>query len=155
MAGGRPPMEFNGEFADILCGVISQSEKSLSTVLKVLAKEDSTVPSLTTIMGWLRTNQEFAQQYARAKEEQADYLAEQMLEIADDSSLDVAFTEEGKPYVDREHINRSRLRVDTRKWIASKLKPKKYGDKIEQTLQNPDGSAISLAVNFIQPKGVQ
>ena len=67
--------------------------------------------------------------YARAKADQADFLAEELLEIADDSAEDEIFTEEGKRLENREFINRSRLRVDTRKWIACKLLPKIYGEK--------------------------
>jgi hypothetical protein len=61
-------------------------------------------------------------------------MAEEILDIADDSSLDMAFTEEGKSFVDRENINRSRLRVDTRKWLLSKLVPKKWGDYIKSDI---------------------
>jgi hypothetical protein len=77
------------------------------------------MPSISTIFKWLHERAEFSQQYARAKEEAAELFSEDMLEIADSSSGDV---------------QRDRLRVDTRKWIASKLKPKKFGDKVEQQI---------------------
>jgi hypothetical protein len=74
------------------------------------------MPSTVTVFSWLRTHEEFLNQYTRAKEESADALTDEMLDIADDVEGD---------------SQRDRLRVDTRKWIASKLKPKKYGDKLE------------------------
>lgn len=128
MPAGRPEIPFDQSLADEICERISTSNKSLPTVIKEICKEGDYDLSVATIFRWLRDNEGFCNQYAKAKETQADFLAEEIIEIADDSSLDMAFTEEGKPYVDREHINRSRLRVDARKWVASKLKPKKYGD---------------------------
>jgi hypothetical protein len=93
------------------------------------------MPDKATVFRWLRTFPEFRDQYARAKEESADALAEDMLEIADDGQNDwmERLGSEGQPVgwqVNGEHIQRSRVRIDTRKWLASKLKPKKYGDKL-------------------------
>jgi hypothetical protein len=152
MPAGAPAKEYNAEHADLLCAEISSCTHSLNRIVKRLQKEHDGFPSIPTIFKWLRDNEEFAKSYARVKDDQMDLLAEEMLDIADDDSLDVAFSEDGKPFVDKEHINRSRLRVDTRKWIASKLKPKKYGDKVETTLQNPDGSPLNLTVNFVSPE---
>jgi hypothetical protein len=74
-------------------------------------------------------------EYARAKEEMAEHFAEEMLEIADDGSNDWIERELERGNVikvaDHEHIARSRLRVDTRKWLMSKLLPKKYGEKLD------------------------
>ena len=68
--------------------------------------------------------------YARAKEQQAHVHAEDALDIADERSGDVLkVTEDGETRWDYENINRSKLRVDTRKWFAAKLLPKVYGDK--------------------------
>lgn len=134
------PEIYTEEIAKELCYKISTSNKSLKTICKELEI------SVKTVLNWLNdeTKAEFLRQYARAKEEQADFLAEEMIEIADDSSQDnMTITgPDGKLKVveDREWTNRSRLRVDTRKWIASKLKPKKYGDKIDVTTQ---GQAIT------------
>lgn len=87
------------------------------------------MPSVQTVFSWMRKHPEFLEQYARAKEESADALADEILDIADDSTNDTVETEDGVR-VNHENIQRARLRVDTRKWIASKLKPKKYGDKL-------------------------
>lgn len=95
------------------------------------------MPSVQTVLKWLREDKNgFLAQYTRAKEEQADLLVEDMLDIADDGTNDYMTIEKGdKTYnvEDKEVTNRSKLRVETRKWIASKLKPKKYGDKLDVT----------------------
>lgn len=123
--GGRPTI-YSQELADVICDRIATSSLSL----KKLCDNDEFMPYSGTVLRWLREKEDFRNQYARAKEEQADYLAEQILDIADDSSNDTVMGEFG-PMEHKEWINRSRLRVDARKWIASKLKPKKYGDKLE------------------------
>lgn len=81
-------------------------------------------------MAWLGENQSFAEQYARAKKEQVELLVEDMLEIADDGRNDTFEDEDGNGHTDSDVIQRSKLRVDTRKWLASKLMPKKYGDAV-------------------------
>lgn len=107
--------------------------------LRAICREDG-MPSQSMIFRWLEAHTEFRERYARARECQAESLADELLEIADDGSNDWMTREgkdgEGSAYqANGEHIQRSRLRVDTRKWIASKLKPKKYGDSqsIEHT----------------------
>ena len=69
--------------------------------------------------------------YTRAREAQADKLFRQIIEIADSASGDYVTTGDGKRIVDHENIQRSRLRVDARKWAAARLAPKKYGDRVE------------------------
>ncbi len=64
---------------------------------------------------------------------QADALFDEALEIADDASGDWSTDKDGKKTLDHEHVQRSRLRVDTRKWAAGKLAPKRYGDKLQHT----------------------
>lgn len=123
---GRPTT-FTQEVADVICAELATSNKSLKTIC-----DDEFMPSVMTVLGWLRINEAFQKQYARAKEEQADFLAEEIIEIADDSSQDTIQAEFG-PMENKEWVNRSRLRVDARKWVASKLKPKKYGDKVDVT----------------------
>jgi hypothetical protein len=83
----------------------------------------------------LREHEEFREQYAQAREAQADTWADEIVEIADDGSNDWLARSHGEDdegwRVNGEHIQRSRLRVDARKWLMGKASPKKYGDKIE------------------------
>lgn len=103
--------------------------KSMRTVLKA-----DGMPVMDTVFRWLREKPEFSDQYVKAKAESADALVEEIIDIADSGSND--WMENNDPNnpgyrVNGEHIQRSRLRVDSRKWIASKLKPKKYGEKLD------------------------
>ena len=72
------------------------------------------MPDVRTVYRWLEAHDDFRQKYARARERQADVLAGQILEISDDGSRDTIQTEDGE-VVNHEHIQRSRLRVDSRK----------------------------------------
>lgn len=96
-------------------------------------------------MKWAREIPEFTQQYAKAREALLEHWAEEIVEIADDGSNDwVQSHDEDNPgyRVNGEHINRSRLRVDTRKWLLSKLAAKKYGDRVAAELSGPNGGPI-------------
>ncbi len=94
---------------------------------------DKAMPAISTVMGWLfdGNHNEFSEQYARAREAQAEIRADEIVDIADDASGDFTADKDGKPVANSEHIQRSRLRVDARKWIAAKLLPKRYGDKLD------------------------
>jgi len=122
--------EFSQEIADRICERIACGES-----LRAICKSDD-FPAMATIFRWLAdtANESFREQYARARETQADTLFDEILEIADDGSQDYKTVQRGEEtveVVDQEHIQRSRLRVDARKWMAGKLKPKVYGDKLE------------------------
>jgi len=141
---GRPSI-FDQDIADKLCEEIATSSKSLRTICK-----EEGMPSVRTVLSWLSAGDKedgnplfkaFLRQYARAREEQADFLAEEIIEIADDGSNDLMTVGKGDASYETENkevTNRSKLRVDARKWIASKLKPKKYGDKLDMDLNLPD-----------------
>ena len=83
-----------------------------------------------TVLNWCNANPEFATQYAQARTLGYQLLADEILEISDDAGNDVEMTEHG-PKVNAEVVARSRLRVDSRKWMLAKMLPKVYGDKIE------------------------
>lgn len=91
----------------------------------------------STIYGWLKADKEFHELYTHAREKQADRLVEQMIDISDDVANDLISDQNGQR-VNQEVIARSRLRVETRKWIASKMRPKVYGDstKIDANVQS-------------------
>ena len=96
---------------------------------------DDDMPCLASLFNWLRTQPEFLEQYTIAKEQSTDALFEEILDIADDGTNDwmEKHGEDGENTgwkINGEALGRSRLRVDTRKWALSKLKPKKYGDRI-------------------------
>jgi terminase small subunit-like protein len=88
-------------------------------------------PSRDSVYAWMREREDFSDMYARAREERADLLFERIAAIAEDATGDYVKKEDGTWVVDHENIQRSRLRVDTMKWMASKLAPRKYGDRVE------------------------
>lgn len=134
---GRPT-KFSNDIAEKICEEIATSSKSLKTICK-----DENMPSVRTVLSWLSDGdkvdgkqelKDFLHQYTRAREQQADFLAEEIIEIADDGSNDLMTIVKGDVSYEQENkevTNRSKLRVEARKWIASKLKPKKYGEKVE------------------------
>lgn len=153
---GRPEI-YTPELADRLCEEISTSSKSLKTICAM-----DGMPSVRTVLRWLREDKGgeenktkgFCAQYARAKEEQADYLTEEMIDIADNGSNDFMTITKGDisyEVENKEWTSRSKLRVETRKWAASKLKPKKYGDKLDLGMRGKDGELMDLppALNII------
>ena len=92
---------------------------------------------------WLRDDPKKNEQYARASTERAEFFREEILDIADDGSNDYVkkFNKKGEFIgyeVDKENIQRSKLRVDTRKWHMSKVNPKKYGNIPDQEDKNDD-----------------
>lgn len=98
---------------------------------------DDHMPSIPSVFRFLAADgmdqDQFRKSYARARDCQADVMAESILDIADDARNDwmEKKAKDGSTFmaVDHEHIQRSKERIDARKWLAAKLKPKKYGDK--------------------------
>lgn len=85
--------------------------------------------------------------YAHACETRADHIFDEIIEIADDSSNDIEYTEHGEKQ-NAEFIARSRLRVDARKWCLSKMNPKKYGEKVDVTTDGKELNASIPAINL-------
>lgn len=106
------------------------------------------MPSKTSVFRWLNDQPSFRDQYARAREAQAEHWADEILEIADDGSNDwmERRLKDGatETVIDHEHVTRSRLRVDSRKWLMSKLAPKKYGDKVVNEHTGADGGPVQF-----------
>ena len=99
--------------------------------LRQILKADTTgvLPAQSTVYEWLLLQPAFAEQYARAREEQADTNADEILEIADEYPPE--FTDDkGRTYLDQTYIQWQKNRIEARKWTAMKLKPKKYGDRL-------------------------
>lgn len=138
---------FTPEMAARICERISDGE-SLRAILA-----DDGMPASSTVFKWLSENAAFSEQYARAREAQADAVFDEILTIADDGRNDwmerknadgenIGWMENG------EALRRSQLRIDARKWMAGKLKPKKYGDKLETTHKGDGDEPLVLKVTF-------
>lgn len=118
---------FSQEIADEICSVISCTSLGIRRLRK--KKEHKHWPNPATVFDWRKKYPKFNEQYTLAKVHQAQVLADEVLEIADNSRKDFMIVD-GQIKANSEHINRSRLRIDTRKWLLSKVLPKIYGDKI-------------------------
>ena len=103
------------------------------------------MPPESTVRKWaLEDRDGFSAQYATAREIGYQSMADELLDIADDSSGDVQSDEDGNKKFNGEFASRSRLRVDTRKWLLSKALPKVYGDKITQAVENGEDGPFEV-----------
>jgi hypothetical protein len=118
---GRPST-YNEIVARKICTLLAQG-----TCLTAICRQEG-MPGLTTVYQWLDKHPEFEKAYARARLDQADTLVAEIMEIADEAQNDFVQDSEGNTVLNREAIERSRLRIDARKWVAAKLKPRKYGE---------------------------
>lgn len=134
---GRPT-SYSEEIAHDICLRLTTGE-SLRAIC--LSEE---MPDKATVFRWLADSRyrAFRDQYAYAREVQAETMAEEILSIADDGKGDKYIDADGKERVDNDAIGRSKLRVDARKWLASKLYPKRYGDRLIQEVGGLGGEAI-------------
>jgi hypothetical protein len=148
MPGGRPT-DYKQETCDIICERLIEGQSLRAICL------DEDMPAGSTVFKWLNLHQEFAEQYARARETQADVIADEILLISDDGHNDfmeknhsgtTSWVENG------EALRRSQLRVDARKWLAGKMRPKKYGDKLDTTTTHNLGDGVAELFGLISGK---
>lgn len=122
------PSKYSEKVAD---RILEQIADGIS--LRSICVQDD-MPNRATVFRWLAANAEFRDQYTRAREAQADTLFDEILDIADNASNDWMERngEDDRGWTaNGDHIQRSKLRIEARKWMAGKLRPKKYGDKLE------------------------
>ncbi|MBZ9693918.1 terminase small subunit protein [Mesorhizobium sp. CO1-1-9] len=140
------PSEFTQEIADTICEQLADGHS-----LRSICEADD-MPNRVTVHRWLLdpAREAFCNQYTRAREIQADTHVDEMPDIADDSTNDWIKRAKAdgstEDVLNSENIQRSRLRIDTRKWIAARMRPKKYGDKVALT----DGDGGSLVVQVLK-----
>ena len=125
---GRPS-DYTQEIATTICGLMAEG----MSLRKICALDG--MPDKATVFRWLAKHPSFRDQYAQAQEDRTNAMAEELLEIADQYDAE---SDNATP----DHINRARLRIDTRKWLLAKMRPKKYGDKITQEHTGADGGAV-------------
>ncbi len=126
---GRPSL-YSDELVDRICEWISEG-KSLRSFCRIEGN-----PGFQTVLDWLNDDDKlyFRSKYARAREIQAEVMADELLEIADDT----------KP--DQLKLAHDKMKIETRQWIAAKLLPKKYGNiqHIEDITQTPKQLVIVI-----------
>jgi hypothetical protein len=138
---GRPP-NYTPEVASIICLRLAHGES-----LKQITLSEG-MPKQSTVYEWLIRYPEFAESYARAREEQADTLADEIIAIADEVPevvpvIDKRTGELIEHKLDNAFLQWQKNRIDARKWTAMKLKPKKYGDRVALT-GAADGAPIQV-----------
>jgi hypothetical protein len=126
---GRPS-EFTQKIADSVCFEIATG-KSLRTVCK-----GEEMPAISTVFNWFSKYPKFVEQYARACQERTEAHMEQLLDFGDEALLEARSAD---PKASGAVVQAVRLKADNLKWAMSKMKPKKYGDKVDVT---SDGKAI-------------
>ena len=137
--GGRPST-YTQELADLIC-----EELALGKSMRSVCTEES-MPAMSTVFKWLREIKEFSEQYEKAKQEATDAMAEDLLHIADTPVLGEIKTTKPDGTVEikqDEMLGHRRLQIDTRKWLMAKMKPKKYGEKLDVTT---DGKALPTPI---------
>jgi hypothetical protein len=126
---GRPTT-YTEELGKRICHEIAGSDQGLR---KLLAEHDD-FPTLQTVLQWTRNNAQFADHFAQAKRQQIEAMAEDIVDLSNDDSIDP---------------NDKRIRIDTRKWLLSKLIPRTYGDKLDVT---SDGQALQVPTHQIDAR---
>lgn len=128
---------------DAICERIANGES-----LKAICEGEG-MPDKATVFRWLAANESMRDKYALAREAQADSLFDDILSIADDGTndwMEKNFGEETRWVENGEALRRSQLRIDARKWMAGKLRPKKYGEKLE--LEHSGEVALTPTINL-------
>ena len=154
---GRPTV-FTRQVADIICIRISEGESLKSITL------DEEMPDRATVYRWLAADPAFCDMYTRAREDQADTLADEIMAIADETpDLNPILDKHGaliEIQLHSAYIQWQKQRIDARKWTAMKLKPKKYGDRLVHAgdaenpleIQNDAMTILAAAVKNLELK---
>lgn len=136
------------EIEEVFTTICNKIDKEGLSLRKAIEPRD--MPSSQTFYKWLEEDEEKSKQYTYVCARRADFLADEILEIADESNADAWVGDDGTTRIDGQAVQRSKLMVDTRKWLMSKMHPKKYGNKVDVT---SDGKQIkqvpAVKVEFV------
>ncbi|MBR1219419.1 terminase small subunit protein [Bradyrhizobium sp. U87765 SZCCT0131] len=144
---GRPTL-YTADVARRICAELCTG-RTLRDVCR-----DAGMPTESTVRGWVQNDRSgFAARYRSAREVGYHAMADEILEIADDSRNDWIARRrangEGEPMVDHEHVSRARLRVETRRWLLSKALPKIYGDRLDLKATHEAGDDLAALMKAI------
>ena len=119
-------VRYNRKLAALICERIATTPQSM---LQICEAPD--MPGIATFFRWLRDYPEFREMYVIAKQEQVEILIEECFDIIDDASHDTIVTKDGRTILNPVAVQRAKLQVNFRQWIASKLLPRKYGNNAQ------------------------
>jgi hypothetical protein len=146
MAQRGRPSSYSEEIAGEICTRLAQGQP-LSKICS-----DAHMPEIHTVYNWHRAHTDFLSAYARARDDQADTLADEIIAISDTPIPGEIIEDETGPdgrrvkVTRRDMLEHRKLRVDARKWVASKLKPGRYSDRVLQEHTGRDGGPIGVKV---------
>jgi hypothetical protein len=143
-AGGGPT-KYTKALGNKICASLE-----IGKSLRKICTSDK-MPTARTVHNWLRSRDEFFRQYTRAREIQADTIFDECLDIADENLNDTIMID-GREQTNHDVIARAKLKIDTRKWMAGKLRPKSYGDKVLNEHSGPDGGPITTVTRGMTAK---
>ncbi len=141
---GRPS-KYTAALAEKILARLAEGE-----TLRAICRDEG-MPPHSTVMEWANRNAAFADQYAKAREKGYSVMADEIVDIADDGRNDTYTSddEDGETRTNHDVIARSRLRVDTRKWLLSKCLPKIYGDRLTSEIVGPNGGPLQMITGSV------
>lgn len=145
-------MAIDTAIADAICDAVATQAKGLGSILADLGSPIAP----NTWYRWLQEDADLRNRYARARADQAQVMAEQIAEIADSTEIGeiVTIKGDGSEEIKRaDMIEHRKLRIESRKWLAAKLLPKVYGEKVQQQVTGADGQPIqaSITIELVKP----
>ena len=141
---GRPSL-YTLDLAAAICAGIADGES-----LRRICMGDG-MPAMSTVFLWLQKYPDFLENYREAQRQRVDAFAEDLLAISDDSANDWVEKRDADGNVigealNAEHVQRSKLRVDTRKWLLSRMDPKRFGDRVVNEHTGKDGGPVQVNI---------
>lgn len=136
---------------------ITEAQESIITgicngnsLVKIVDK-NTFIPSMRTVFNWLNPDSdyhdsEFLHNYTLATKIRSEREFEEILSIADDQENDIYIDANGLEQTNHNVINRSRIRIDARKWRLGKMQPKKYGDKLDITTKGKEITSVTRTI---------
>lgn len=135
-------MAYSDDEKEVVFNSIISDIENGASLRSCLRKENA--PSSSTFFIWIDESEEKSKRYERAIELRAEYLFDELFEIADKQSEDVSTDKDGNRIVNPNIVQRNRLQIDVRKWALSKMIPRKYGDKLDVTQETKQITEIVL-----------
>lgn len=139
-----PESGYTEELGQLFCELIA-----MGLSVKQALRHPLLPNTTNTIYLWLHQNDDFAKLYRIAQRGRAEAMVEEMIEISDDADDDIKMGANG-PVLNTSSVNRSRLRIDTRKWVASKWFSERFGDKVTNEITGPGGSSVGNTQIVVQ-----
>ena len=136
--------KLNKKFVDEFCLLIASghSIKKACAIYEKISGEKRSPEQIYNAIGNPESYGYFCEEYEKARVKRLMIFEDNLIDIADDATCDYCEGQNGRMIVDHENIARSKLRIETRKWLMAKLNPKRYGEKLEIESNNTNKLSI-------------